>query len=81
VDGPPEIDYRGTLPPYLQLAAWLRDRIQSGELRPGQVLPSEQELMGATGLARITVRKAMRVLREEGHVVTVPQRGTYVARR
>jgi GntR family transcriptional regulator len=77
----PEIEHRGQVPPYLQLAAWLRGRIGSGELRPGQVLPSEQELMDATGLARVTVRKAVRVLREEGIVTTVAQRGSYVARR
>ena len=77
----PEIVYRGELPPYLQVAAWLRSRIESGELAPGDVLPSEKELTDVTGLARITVRKAVRVLREEGLVYTVAQRGTYVARR
>jgi DNA-binding GntR family transcriptional regulator len=81
VDEPPEIDYRGTLPPYQQVAAWLRDLISSGRLQPGQVLPSEKELMDSTGLARITIRKAMRVLRDEGHIFTIPQRGSYVTRR
>lgn len=77
----PEIDYRGELPPYLQVAAWLRGRIESGDLLPGDVLPSEKELTDVTGLARITVRKAVRVLREEGLVYTVAQRGSYVAKR
>jgi GntR family transcriptional regulator len=79
VNEPPEIEYRGTLPPYQQVAAWLRGRIESGELRPGQVLPSEKELMDLTGLARVTIRKTMRVLREEGLIVTIVQRGSYVA--
>lgn len=76
---PPDIDLRGTVPPYRQVAEWLRGRIGSGELRPGQVIPSEKELMDVTGLARVTVRKAVRVLRDEGLVRTVPQRGSYVA--
>ncbi len=79
VTEPPEIDYRGELPPYLQVAAWLRGRIESGEFRPGDVLPSEKELMDSTGLARITIRKTIRALREEGLVRTIPQRGSYVA--
>lgn len=78
---PPEIDYRGTLPPYQQVAVWLRGQIESGELRAGEVLPSEKELMDVTGLARITVRKSIRALREEGLIETVPQRGSYVTRR
>jgi GntR family transcriptional regulator len=81
VTEPPEIDPRGTVPPYQQVAAWLREQIETGALRPGQVIPSEKDLMDSTGLARITVRKAVRVLREEGLVVTVPQRGSYVTKR
>jgi GntR family transcriptional regulator len=78
---PPPIDYRGALPPYQQVAAWLRGLIESGELPPGRVLPSEKELGDTTGLARITIRKTMRMLREEGLIETIPQRGSYVARR
>ncbi len=37
--------------------------------------------MDVTGRARITIRKSMRVLREEGLVYTVAQRGSYVAKR
>lgn len=77
---PPPIDYRGALPPYQQLASWFRGLIESGELSPGQVLPSEKELGDVTGLARITIRKTMRLLREEGLITTIPQRGSYVAR-
>jgi GntR family transcriptional regulator len=79
VSEPPEIDYRGELPPYFQVAGWLRSRIESGDLRPGDVLPSEKELQDLTGLARITVRKAVKVLRDEGIVRTVAHRGSYVA--
>jgi DNA-binding GntR family transcriptional regulator len=40
----------------------------------------ESELVGAYEVARTTVRRAVGVLRDEGLVYTVPQRGTYAAK-
>jgi GntR family transcriptional regulator len=77
----PEIDPRGELPPYQQIAAWLRTRIESGDLAAGGVLPSEKELMGTFEVGRSTVRRAIAMLRTEDLVRTVPQRGSYVTRR
>jgi len=75
----PQINPRAAEPPYRQIAAWLRARIEAGEFRPGEdPLPSEKDLVGMFGVARDTARRAVRSLREEGLVVTVPQRGTYV---
>jgi GntR family transcriptional regulator len=77
----PEINPRAAEPPHRQIAAWLRARIEAGEFRPGEdPLPSEKELVQLFGVARDTARRAVQVLRDEGLVVTVPQRGTYVAR-
>jgi GntR family transcriptional regulator len=77
----PEINPRAAEPPYRQIAAWLRARIEAGEFRPGlDPLPSEKDLVGLFGVARDTARRAVQVLRDEGLVVTVPQRGTYVPR-
>jgi GntR family transcriptional regulator len=76
---PPTINPRGALPPYRQIAAWLRSRIEAGEFRPGEdPLPSEKDLIGLFGVARDTARRAIEVLRDEGLVETIPQRGTYV---
>ncbi|WP_189456935.1 GntR family transcriptional regulator [Streptomyces abikoensis] len=44
-------------------------------------MPSEATLVQRFGVARETVRNAVRFLREEGYVFTVPQRGTYVRDR
>lgn len=75
----PEINPRGAEPPYRQIAAWLRSRIEAGEFRPGEdPLPSEKDLVDMFGVARDTARRAVQSLREAGLVVTVPQRGTYV---
>ena len=61
---------------YLQLARLLRERIVSGEI--DSVLPSITNLTEETGLAVGTVRRAIRVLIDDGLVHTVPGRGTYV---
>ena len=75
----PQISPRAAEPPYRQIAAWLRARIEAGEFRPGEdPLPSEKDLVDMFGVARDTARRAVRSLREEGLAVPVPQRGTYV---
>jgi GntR family transcriptional regulator len=75
----PKINPRAAEPPYRQIAAWLRGRIEAGEFEPGiDPLPSEKDLVDLFGVARDTARRAVEVLRDEGLVVTIPQRGTYV---
>jgi GntR family transcriptional regulator len=75
------IDRDGPTPVYLQLAAILRARIEAGDYPPGRALPSETTLMQEHGLARETVRKGVRVLRDEGLVQIVQGRGAYVLKR
>ena len=72
------VDHMSPVPLYEQLADLLAARIETGELAPGAPLPSESYLQQEHGLSRVTVRAAMRALRERGLVVTLPQRGTYV---
>lgn len=74
-----EIDRWDPEPVYLQLASILRGQIQGGELVPRQPLPSESYLTGRYGVSRGTARRAVEVLRNEGLVRTIPQRGTYVS--
>jgi GntR family transcriptional regulator len=62
--------------PYLQLAARLREQIQTGEIVSR--LPSLTGLTGQTGLAVGTVRRAIEVLAQEDLVRTVPGSGTFV---
>ncbi|MFF9128126.1 winged helix-turn-helix domain-containing protein [Streptomyces sp. NPDC014889] len=49
-----------------EIADTLRDRIRSGELRPGDRLPTQAELAEEFGVERGTVRQALRVLQEDG---------------
>jgi GntR family transcriptional regulator len=74
-----KIDYGSATPPYMQLAAELRRRIEAGEITAR--LPGEKALQQEYGLALATVRKAVKVLRDEGLVRTVPGWGTYVTER
>jgi GntR family transcriptional regulator len=73
-----EIDLHSRVPSYLQLAAILRARIESGELAAGDTLPSITFLVQETGLAVGTIRRAVKVLADEELVVTVPGRGSFV---
>ena len=53
---------------YQEIAASLRRRIESGELAPGELLPSEAALGSINEASRVTVRKALELLRGEGLV-------------
>ena len=76
---PPEIDSTGPKLVYVQVADWITGRIERGELRPGHKLPAERDLASEIGVGYMTVRRAMRLLRERGLIVTVVGRGTFVA--
>ena len=54
-------------------------KLAKEELEPGARLPSERTLMDSYGVSRITVRAAIGRLVNEGHLVRVPAKGTFVA--
>jgi DNA-binding GntR family transcriptional regulator len=72
------VDPDSATPVYIQVADILRARIESGQLLPDRPVPSESQLEQEFGVARGTARKAIAVLREEGLVITVKGRGSYV---
>lgn len=65
-------------PLYQQLAAQLRDQIHSGDLAPGDQMPTEGELENSFKTSRNTVRLALNVLRAEGLLTSLQGRGTFV---
>jgi GntR family transcriptional regulator len=75
------VDPLSSVPVYQQVAAILRARIASGELAPDRPVPSEAQLVQEYGIARGTARRAIEILRDEGLVITVQGRGTYVRPR
>ena len=61
-----------------QVASDIEADIDAGRLAPDTRLPSEAELAVQYGVARVSVRRAMELLRERGKVVTVHGRGSFV---
>jgi DNA-binding GntR family transcriptional regulator len=74
-----EVDRDSDIPPYQQIAADLRTRILSGELPPRSRLPSADWISQETGVNKLTARKALRLLVDEGLAVMRPGWGTFVA--
>ena len=62
---------------YQQIADELRARIST--VGAGQVLPSESELSAEFGVSRVTIRRALEILRDEGLVDARQGFGWYVA--
>ncbi|MER7403884.1 GntR family transcriptional regulator [Streptomyces sp. NPDC000070] len=75
------IDREGPVPPYRQIADILRARIEDGSISTGRRIPSLVELETEFGVARDTLRKAVKVLKDEGLVETVTGMGVYVVGR
>jgi GntR family transcriptional regulator, transcriptional repressor for pyruvate dehydrogenase complex len=61
-----------------ELIARLSADITSGKIAPGAQLPTEQELIAATGVSRTVVREAVAALRAEGLVITRQGAGAFV---
>jgi AcrR family transcriptional regulator len=70
---------QGPEPPYRRIAAEHRRRIDLGELRPGDRVPSARQLTREHGVAIATATRVLALLRAEGLVLTRPGAGTVVA--
>lgn len=64
-------------PPYEQVVSSLRAAILTRKIAPGEKLPGDRELAETYGVARMTVQKALRILKEEGLTVSRPRAGIY----
>jgi GntR family transcriptional regulator len=68
-------------PLYIQLANRLRDSINEGQIASGEALPSERALSELTGASRVTIRKAIEQLVDEGLLQRRHGSGTFIAPR
>ena len=73
------IDRDSKVPLYYQLSELLMESIRRGDLEPGDMLPTEQQLQETHDLSRTTVRQALRELEVEGMVTRYRGRGTFVS--
>jgi GntR family transcriptional regulator len=75
------LDESSSLPLYQQLQRALREAIENGVIAPEDALPPERDLAEMLGVSRITVRKAIDELAEEGLLVRKQGSGTFVSNR
>ena len=76
-----DIDKSAPQPIYQQIKSIFEQKIGSGEWSPGQKLPSENELVLALDVSRMTINRALRELTQQGLVNRVHGRGSFVAER
>lgn len=72
------LDFSGRTQLYYQLFDILSQQIKKGEYRPGDMLPTENELVNQYKVSRITVRRAMDLLDSEGLITRKRGYGTIV---
>lgn len=66
-------------PPYQHAADEIRRDILQGRIKPGEQMPAIRELQERFGVANMTMRSALNVLRDEGLIYTIHGRGSFVA--
>jgi GntR family transcriptional regulator len=66
------------VPNYYRVEKFLRDRIRSGELKPGDPVPPESQLVQQFNISRMTVRQALSRLVFEGLIERQRGRGSFV---
>lgn len=74
-DGLPE---SATIPLYRQIINSIQDAIRYGRLKDGDRLPTEPELMKLFNVSRVTLRAAMKELEEDGSLVRLQGKGTFI---
>lgn len=72
------VDKNSPIPQYFQLQTWLAEQIQEGVFKPQDRIPTEEELVQLTGLARATVRQAIQNLANMGYLTRKKGLGTFV---
>lgn len=72
------VDRNTPIPLYYQLQQHFLEKINSRELSAGDRLPSEEEVIEASGLSRFTVRQAFQALERDGYVERIRGKGTFV---
>ena len=73
-----QVDLASSEPLYRQIRTQIVQGVASGELSPGDPLPSVRSLAGNLGINMHTVNKAYAVLRDEGYVVMRGRSGAYI---
>ncbi|HLN61656.1 MAG TPA: GntR family transcriptional regulator [Symbiobacteriaceae bacterium] len=73
------MDRQVPIPLYYQIRSRVLESIESGQLKPGDRVPSERELTERFGVSRMTARQAVSELENQGYLYRIQGKGTYVA--
>ena len=73
------LDNTSSMPLYQQIVSEIRGKILTGELKPGDTLPSIRQLASDLLISVITTKRAYQDLENEGLIQTRPGRGTFVS--
>ncbi|OLN29479.1 GntR family transcriptional regulator [Desulfosporosinus metallidurans] len=65
-------------PVYIKIVEDIKKKVNSAELIPGDTVPPETALCKEYGVSRMTVRKGLAILANEGYIYSVPGKGSYV---
>lgn len=74
------LDRHSVVPLYFQIQQGLSEQIRSGKLKPGELMPSEQEIAARLGVSRMTARQALKSLCNRGLAFSQRGKGTFVSR-
>ena len=74
-----QVDFESGVPIYMQLVDRIKQMVASGQLQPGQQLPTIRQLAADLRINYNTVGRAYTLLDQEGVISTQQGRGTYIA--
>jgi GntR family transcriptional regulator, N-acetylglucosamine utilization regulator len=75
----PNLDRHSVVPLYYQIQQGLLERIRSGKLKPGEPVPSEEDIARQLRVSRMTARQALKTLCSLGVVFSERGKGTFVS--
>ncbi len=75
------IDPYNALPKYYQLVNIIKDKIENGDLKENEAIPSERELEELYNISRTTIRQAFSILMRQGYIFSEHGKGTFVSPR
>ena len=73
-----EIDRNYPLPLYYQIEKIIKEEIKDGNLKPGDMIPTEMDLMEMFSVSRATIRNAIKNLENDGYLKRERAKGTFV---
>jgi len=73
------LDYQNRQPIFKQITTQIKKYVALGILKPKDKLPSTREMASELGVNPNTIRKAYSILENEGVIVTISTKGTFIA--